>query len=542
MATLSVDQLTVLHQGPVATVCRGLFEQRPVAVKVFPTKFDRHTLAEYERELTKLRALPPNAPILRPDSIDQLTDGRPALRMELCPQSLSALLERVGTLPVSDVLNLGYGIARALAHAHGAGIVHGGLTPNNVLFRASGEPLVTDFGTAPRRAFTRDPMRFIEFLPPETVRTDNVDPHTDLYGLGAIMHLALTGTPPHPGRLGEPPGERVLRILGEPVPAIDLPGVPVALSTMVARLLTADRAHRPRDATAIATALAALLVPSGQQPRQAESAAPVEPPGPDGASADVTRPVSPVELPPDPFPAPEPDLAPETEGEDADVTRPVSLAELPPEPATAAEAAPEPAEEFDDFAQEPVDEFAERQLLPTPPEPVHQGALSDGGFDDFGTVPKATPVQPRKPGKRAIRVRRDVVIGGSVLAGLVAIGLVILLPGDPPELNTTPRLPPVAGANPTVSAGDNAHLVLDDPTDLGDQVVLNWTSSPGDLDYAVVIAAQGRPNRVLLADREHTKTIAVDPLAKYCFLIQATNGSQVFQSAPKPIRGAVCHL
>jgi eukaryotic-like serine/threonine-protein kinase len=112
------------------------------------------------------------------------------------------------------------------------------------LFRSTGEPVLADFGVEMRQAFRRDPLHGIEWVSPETLRTGAADSRTDLYGLGAVLHFALTGESPHPSRIGEMTGERILRVLGDPVPAISRPDVPIGLSTAIGRLLAPDPAKR----------------------------------------------------------------------------------------------------------------------------------------------------------------------------------------------------------------------------------------------------------------------------------------------------------
>jgi serine/threonine protein kinase len=245
-----------LTRGPVATVHAALVAGKPVAWKVFPAKFDRRTLAAVERDRTKLGAL--SAPILPVDGVERW-DGQHVLRMELCAESLAARIQRAGPLPVADTVVLGHSLALALAAAHGAGVLHGAVNPDNVLFRAADEPVLADFGVALREAFPRDPLHAIDYVSPETMRTSTVAEHTDLYGLGAVLHVCLTGRSPHPGRLGEQQGERVLRVLRSPVPAISRPDVPVSLATVVARLLAAEVRNRPPDAAWVVTRLADML-------------------------------------------------------------------------------------------------------------------------------------------------------------------------------------------------------------------------------------------------------------------------------------------
>ncbi|WP_344868678.1 serine/threonine protein kinase, partial [Amycolatopsis ultiminotia] len=283
-----------LGSGPIATVYSGLHGGIPVALKVFPSRFDRSTLSAVEKQRGRLREVGSALPV---HAVDQLPDGRHALRMELCPQSLAALLPRVGRLGPMDTVVLGHAVATALAGAHTAGVVHGGVKPSNVLFRASGQPVLADFGIALRQAFPRDPVASLEYLAPETLRTETLDERTDLYGLGALLHVVLTGRHPLPSQLGEPVGERVLRLLRTPVPAIHEPGVPVELSTVVGRLLAPDPARRPATATWVADRLGEMIA------RLSAPTPPTPPPGFGTPAPTPPTPGAPAPTPPGPVPS-----------------------------------------------------------------------------------------------------------------------------------------------------------------------------------------------------------------------------------------------
>lgn len=229
--------MKLLHRGPVAEV----YAVAGDVLKVFPGKFDRRTLAAIERDQAKLAKL--QVPILPVDSVE-VVDGKHALRMALCTESLASRVARDGPLAPDEVAALGRALSRALTAAHRAGVVHGGVSPLNVLFRATGEPVLADFGVEMRQAFRRDPLYGIEWVSPETLRTGVADSRTDLYGLGAVLHFALTGESPHPSRIGEMTGERILRVLGDPVPAVSRPDVPIGLSTAIGRLLAPEPVNR----------------------------------------------------------------------------------------------------------------------------------------------------------------------------------------------------------------------------------------------------------------------------------------------------------
>jgi eukaryotic-like serine/threonine-protein kinase len=240
-----MDDLDLVPLGdPPGSVLAGTDPEtgQAWAFKVLPEGLDRRTRAEVEAELKRLAPASATAPLVVADRIVELPGGRPALRRELLAQSLPELLAAFGPLSVPDTLALGSALAEAL---DAAGTVHGGVTPGNVLFRASGEPVLTDFGVALRRAYP--PEGDPSFRAPETIRDGIFDEAADRYGLGAILHLALTGKAPFARRPGEADGDHVLRVLTDPPPTIDRDDVPAGLSSLVTALLSRDPDRRPSD-------------------------------------------------------------------------------------------------------------------------------------------------------------------------------------------------------------------------------------------------------------------------------------------------------
>ncbi|MEV6632038.1 hypothetical protein AB0M54_14935 [Actinoplanes sp. NPDC051470] len=227
-------------------------------LKVLPGRLDRRTRSEVEGELRKLAGPAAGAPIVVADRLVDLPDGRTALRRELCTQSLPELIEAFGPLSVPDTVALGGALAEALAVA---GVVHGGVTPGNVLFRESGEPVLTDFGVAVRRAYP--PEHDTGYRAPETIRDGVLDERADRYGLGAILHLALAGSPPFPARPGEPEGDHLLRVLTEPPPPIERDDLPSWLADLVRDLLEKDPERRPAE---VAGRLAGPVAHIGPRP------------------------------------------------------------------------------------------------------------------------------------------------------------------------------------------------------------------------------------------------------------------------------------
>lgn len=178
-------------------------------------------------------------------------------------------------------------------------------------------------------------------------------------------------------------------------------------------------------------------------------------------------------------------------------------------------------------------------LLPlaAPPEVLVTGRRQQFDFDTFGddfgkraTVLAGPP--PDQPSRRLIRY--DLLAGAALLLALLALVPLLLLRGDPDEISSTPKLPAAGGTGAT-----DVTVELAEPTDLTDKVQLSWKATR-DLDFAVVVAAEGEKARVLLAERSNSMTIEVEPGLKYCFMIQASDGDQVYESEPQPLRGASC--
>jgi serine/threonine protein kinase len=260
MATIPVTALVPRATGPVATVylMAPPTGGRTAVLKVYSQPLDRRTYNGLEVEQAKLAGLRSVASIVLVESIDELTDGRSGLRMEFCPQSLVDLVA-AGPLPIGDVVILGQILATVLADAHEVGLVHGGVAPANVLERASGQPALSDFGLSLRLRFPRDLMNDAAYTAPEVLRDGELSEQADVYGLGAVLYLALTGQSPFPARTGEAADGVVLRVLRDPVPDVSGRDVPPSLTALLIRMMAKEPDDRP-DAAAVAGELEALLL------------------------------------------------------------------------------------------------------------------------------------------------------------------------------------------------------------------------------------------------------------------------------------------
>jgi len=156
------------------------------------------------------------------------------------------------------------GVARALGFAHLRGFVHRDVSPANILFDASDNPVLTDFGIA--RAVTRTSrltnagasVGTSHYMSPEQARGGNVDARSDLYSLGAVTYEALTGLPPFDGEDGF---AIAYAHVFEPVPR--LPAHLEDWQALIDRALAKDPAERFADSEQFVAAIEAVAAQSG---------------------------------------------------------------------------------------------------------------------------------------------------------------------------------------------------------------------------------------------------------------------------------------
>src|SRR5918995_5523779 len=124
-------------------------------------------------------------------------EARVALVLELLAGgSLAALLARRGRLRPGEVVTTIAPVAAALAHAHGHGVVHGDLSPGNIVFTAEGRPVLTDLGVA--RVLGEEAAREVTpaYVDPTVARGGAPGPASDVFGVAAAAFHALTGIAP----------------------------------------------------------------------------------------------------------------------------------------------------------------------------------------------------------------------------------------------------------------------------------------------------------------------------------------------------------
>lgn len=136
-------------------------------------------------------------------------------------------------------------VARALAHMHAQGFVHGDLKPSNILFDFRGEALLADFDTVCAVGDLAPPPGSPFSSSPARLRGEPVSIADDLYGFGALLHEWMTGYPPFFPQRPDP------MTLSE-LPALQCATeTPQHLQQLVRDLLACNPADRPLDMSAV---------------------------------------------------------------------------------------------------------------------------------------------------------------------------------------------------------------------------------------------------------------------------------------------------
>lgn len=191
---------------------------------------------------------------------------------KLLPDASSPREAAAGKLEL--VLRLGVKLARTLALVHTHGVVHGDVTPRNVLLRGQ-SPVLIDFGTAflahvgdsarelPHRASI---MGTRAYSAPERRRFEPLDARADIYALGCILYELVTNS--RPLAAGDEGGE------GCWIPAsAHVTGVPTELDVLLLAMLASDPSERVGHASEVVAVLSRLLgesAPEGELARAAQ--------------------------------------------------------------------------------------------------------------------------------------------------------------------------------------------------------------------------------------------------------------------------------
>jgi WD40 repeat protein len=297
-----------LARGGMGVVYRAFDPdcQRSLAVKVLQEwhqgRADLERRFLEEAQLTSQLQHPGITPV---HEIGRLPDGRPFFAMKLVQgRTLAALLQE-RTSPACDLpgfVGIFAQVCQTVAYAHARGVIHRDLKPANVMVGAFGEVQVMDWGLAkvlaPAGAGPQPPeagasgsiatVRTLApgqssqvgavlgtpaYMAPEQARgeVDLLDRRCDVFGLGAILCVLLTGEPPYRGASRGAQFRQASRAdLADASARLEACGADGELVRLARACLAAEAGQRPADAGAVAEVVAAYQAAVQERLRRAE--------------------------------------------------------------------------------------------------------------------------------------------------------------------------------------------------------------------------------------------------------------------------------
>ena len=259
------EVLQRLGEGGMGVVYRARDTRldRTVALKVLPPHLVKDEEAE-RRFLLEARAAAkldhPN--ICTVHEIGPLDGGGSFIAMALYEgRTLAELLDERDRLPEWEVAGIGAQIARGLARAHAAEVVHRDIKPGNVLLTHDGVVKILDFGIAKMAGvdLTEDgaALGTVSYMSPEQIRGQTVDARTDLWAVGVVMYEACSGVRPFIGLDRASVLHGILEL--DPPPLTDMiPGFSAELWKLIERCVEKAPEERPGSADDVATELERL--------------------------------------------------------------------------------------------------------------------------------------------------------------------------------------------------------------------------------------------------------------------------------------------
>jgi serine/threonine protein kinase len=244
---------------------------RKLAIKLLPDTAQRNpTIVErFRREGHVLVNLRSHHTVTTYE-FDREPDGSLYIAMELSPgRSLAQVLRHDGPIPWPIVMRILVGLCNSLGEAHALGVIHRDLKPENILVEHRPTEAyfvkVSDFGLAKilganlRISPVGQNVGSVELASPEGLLDRPIDGRADLYGLGVLAFLLITGI--HPFSESRTFGEMVAAHISKVPPLVSSlrPEVPPDVDALIACLLEKDPNRRYPDTSTLAAQISLLL-------------------------------------------------------------------------------------------------------------------------------------------------------------------------------------------------------------------------------------------------------------------------------------------
>ncbi len=244
-----------LGSGGMGTVYLGrhIVSRDLAAVKVLPASLAREEgfVSRFNREIESMQKLNnPHVVKFIDNGVDEETYYYSMEYVE--GKTLTQVIREKKRIPWREAIDYAVQICNALKAAHDAGIVHRDLKPSNLLIRPDGFVKLTDFGVAQMFAagkltVTGGIIGTAEYMSPEQAQGHRATKKSDLYSMGAVLYVMLTGRPPFTGNTTLDVIQKHKFGQFDP-PKTFVPEIPIWLDEVVCQCLEKDADKRYPDA------------------------------------------------------------------------------------------------------------------------------------------------------------------------------------------------------------------------------------------------------------------------------------------------------
>ena len=282
-----IERLTAGGMGVVYRAYDTILD-KPVAIKtlIFDS-FNEKLVPRFQLEAVVVSKLNhPNIVNILDFGVSNNTE--PYMVMDfVIGRSLEEEVEARGILPNSDIIEIAEQICRGMSHAHSRGIVHRDLKPSNILLtddNTNNRVKIVDFGIAKLTDRDEDEAALTQvgtlvgsplYMSPEQVLGAVVDERSDIYSLGCVLYFMAFGHPPFRGESAwDTMQDHVntapqIPVLAPSEHKEDLPGIRLALSTLIMKCLEKEPAERYQSMDEVLDALeeaSTVVEPEGAIP------------------------------------------------------------------------------------------------------------------------------------------------------------------------------------------------------------------------------------------------------------------------------------